>query len=228
MNARQTLVTFTLKYNGDWNKIYEAIRTKELISDEDYEKYGEIAKGYQFITAIDEEYPKALKNIYKPPFVLFYKGDLSLLNNNVLGAFGSRETPVSDRKFYDKIDEHNHTLLSCNDYALDTTKNKTINVLYGGFDIRHHKADLEITEYPNGVNPTQDTMAYSKRIMAGLCNKLVIVNGCLHSANTLLVNQALTMNKDIFIIPHPFEEENLTTQFIVNGATPLVSIEQLD
>ena len=44
------------------------------------------------ITIIDKEYPPLLKEIYQPPWVLFTKGDFSLLENDPkLAVVGSRQ-----------------------------------------------------------------------------------------------------------------------------------------
>lgn len=84
------LVYFAYKYEGDFDKIYEAIKRKERIDDELYDKVCSL--NLQAVTCLDEDYPEALKHIYQSPFVLFYRGDLSLLKNTVrLAVVGSRE-----------------------------------------------------------------------------------------------------------------------------------------
>ena len=81
LEGRNLLLYLSIKYEGDWDKIYCAIKAKEKISKEEVEEVVSTNKT-PFITIIDDDYPNALKNIYKPPFVLFYYGDLSLLNNS--------------------------------------------------------------------------------------------------------------------------------------------------
>ena len=39
-----------------------------------------IKNSIQYICIEDKEYPDKLKNIYSPPLLLFYKGDLSIIN----------------------------------------------------------------------------------------------------------------------------------------------------
>ena len=41
-------------------------------------------------TIIDRNYPKALKEIYHPPVVLYFQGDFELANEPALGVVGSR------------------------------------------------------------------------------------------------------------------------------------------
>ena len=72
--ARNILIALSLKHNGDWDKIYEDIQNKTLVEDT-YTQQAENIKNV--ITILDEEYPQQLKNSFKPPFVLFYKGNIN-------------------------------------------------------------------------------------------------------------------------------------------------------
>jgi DNA processing protein len=90
MKARDILIYLAIKYSGDWSLIYQAIKNKEKVDLEDVEI---VCKKYQnsVITIMDKDYPLKLKNIYHPPFVIFYKGDKSLLNMNIISLVGSRD-----------------------------------------------------------------------------------------------------------------------------------------
>jgi DNA processing protein len=72
LSGRDILLYLTLKYNGDWDKIYNAIRNKEDIDYKDAEKVLDEYPG-EYITMLDEEYPAILKQCYKPPFVLLIR-----------------------------------------------------------------------------------------------------------------------------------------------------------
>ena len=72
LSGRDILLYLTLKYNGDWDKIYDAIRNKEDIDYEDAEKVLDEYPG-EYITMLDKEYPAILKQCYKPPFVLLIR-----------------------------------------------------------------------------------------------------------------------------------------------------------
>ena len=72
MQARKIIVALAIMHKGDWDKIYQAILKKEYPSEEEMEELVSSYKG-NYITILDEEYPKRLKEGYKPPFVLFYE-----------------------------------------------------------------------------------------------------------------------------------------------------------
>ena len=77
---KEILLYFSIKYFGNWEKIYKAIENKEDVDFEKIKSYEEEYEG-KYFTILDKEYPTKLKMVDKPPFVLFFKGDLSLLNS---------------------------------------------------------------------------------------------------------------------------------------------------
>ena len=66
LNIKENLVKYISRFNLD--------EIKETLYKEIYSVY---------LHKKDEEYPKNLKNIYNPPLLLFYKGDLSIINNSL-------------------------------------------------------------------------------------------------------------------------------------------------
>ena len=87
----EILVYLSIIYEGDWNKIYKSILDKEPINKEEVLNR---TKGLNcnYVTLLDSNYPLCLKSIYKPPFVIFYKGDITLLDEEKLkvAVIGSR------------------------------------------------------------------------------------------------------------------------------------------
>lgn len=78
LTMSEILVYFAIKYSNDWGKIYKAINQKERVEQETAREVIDnylAKKGYKYITMIDDVYPSKLKGVYKPPFVIFYKGD---------------------------------------------------------------------------------------------------------------------------------------------------------
>jgi hypothetical protein len=70
MKGRDILLYLAIKYRNNWDAMYEAIKEKELINEEDLKPALEKIKG-EVITIIDENYPEELKTKVKPPFVIF-------------------------------------------------------------------------------------------------------------------------------------------------------------
>ena len=61
------LIYFSIKYKGDWDKIYKALEEKEKVSLEEITKTEENIKSnnWNIITIIDRDYPEKLKTAYK-------------------------------------------------------------------------------------------------------------------------------------------------------------------
>ena len=102
MNAEEIIVSMAIKYRGDWNDIYAGLSDPQ---NRDLEEYLKIAQKMKckYVTILSSDYPEYLKNSFKPPFVLFYYGDISLISN-----IGKNVAVVGSRV--------------CSDYAVETTK----------------------------------------------------------------------------------------------------------
>lgn len=80
-SGRDAIIALDIYFNHDWDKIFEAITSRDisiftvpedLITIETH-KYSLIAEGYMFLVLIDEDYPQNIKHAYKPPFVIYHK-----------------------------------------------------------------------------------------------------------------------------------------------------------
>ena len=144
---RKILLYFALKYQGDYYKIYEAISKKENVEKEKLVNIEKQIKA-NYLTIIDNNYPACFKNIPNPPFVIFYYGDINLINmNNNIGIIGKRKnTDYGKKMTFKLISELNHS--SCivsglakgidalsHQYALEFNL-KTIAVLGSGIVIQ--------------------------------------------------------------------------------------------
>ena len=126
---RNILIHFAIKYNGDYIKILSAIKDKEIVTNEDIDKIKKA--NICALTCLDDNYPSFLREIYAPPFVLFYKGDISLLNSDMISVIGSREPTSYGKEVTEKVYEE----------ILGLYKNDLIN------GIKINEVDKEIIYY---------------------------------------------------------------------------------
>lgn len=84
----EVLLFFILKYKGNWFKVYRALENKEKVSIEDLLAVNSKIKS-NFISIVKDDYPKLLKQIYKPPFGLFMIGNSENLNNEKITLVGN-------------------------------------------------------------------------------------------------------------------------------------------
>src|SRR5690606_10967371 len=60
----------------------------------------------KYVGILDEDYPKLLKECADAPVLLFYKGDLSILNNNCLAIVGTRKISAYGKEVTTKLMEY--------------------------------------------------------------------------------------------------------------------------
>ena len=81
MENRNKLISLAIKYAGNYDLIRKAIIRNEDVE----ERFCPNA-----ITIFDDAYPIELFDLNKSPFVLFYRGDISLLKRDKISIVGSR------------------------------------------------------------------------------------------------------------------------------------------
>lgn len=91
MAMNNIILYFLEKYKQNWQSVYDAIVSKEKIDSEIILNY-HFNKATKYISILDENYPSKFKNTHMPPYILCYEGNLSFINENVLGVFGKPTT----------------------------------------------------------------------------------------------------------------------------------------
>lgn len=88
----ELLLYFSLKYDGNFNKIFDALKSKEAVDEklrsELFETFYKSSSA-KFTTLVSDNYPAKLKEISCPPFVLYYHGNLSLVDKSSVAVAGS-------------------------------------------------------------------------------------------------------------------------------------------
>lgn len=79
MEMRDILVAMAIRHDGDFEKIYNDINLGKHYDPHEVKQLKENIK-YPYVTIIDSNYPEPLKEKNCPPYVLFYEGNLNLIN----------------------------------------------------------------------------------------------------------------------------------------------------
>lgn len=245
------LLYFAIKYEGDWDKIYQAINKKEKIDPKQLEEV--IAKNKDnFITLISNDYPLKLKNIYKPPFVLFYKGDKNLLYDKGvnIGVVGSRKHTEYGKKVTEKLVkdlvDRKVTIISglakgidsiSHNIALDNN-GKTIAVLGNGLDVYYPNENkklqdriadngLLISEYPCFKDASKENFPKRNRIIAALSDGILVTEANNRSGSMITVSRALEMGKEIFCVPNEIDKGSGCNTLIKEGAKLVETVNDI-
>ena len=240
--GRELLIYASIINKGDWLEIYKFILEKPQISEAALTQVmGCIKCGV--ITILDQNYPEYLKKIERPPFVLFYYGDISLLDNyeKNLSIVGSRD--VDDyiveptKELVMQLSCH-YTIVSGLARGIDTIAHesalkvggKTIAVLANGIDYCYpleniemceiiKKKGLVISEYPFDTQPKPTNFPFRNRIIAGLSKGIFIPSIMFASGTYSTLSYAIKFGREVFILPHKPFSVTANNRLINEGAT---------
>ncbi len=236
------LLYFSIKYAGEWDKISHAVTSYEKIKREDFENFLLENKDINFITILDDNYPKSLLRLFNPPFVLFFKGDINILaENNKTAIIGSRKNSWSGRNITIKLSQiaakRKEVIVSGMALGIDSiahqgsidNEGKTIAVLGSGIDYIYPLANkklyydiinkgLVISEYPNLTSPKPINFKNRNRIIAALSNKVIVTEANLRSGTMNTVKWALDIGIDIYCVPSRNNLNSGCNKLIQEGA----------
>ena len=177
------------------------------------------------ITILDKEYPPLLKEIYQPPWALFAKGDLSLLEKDPkLAVVGSRQATQygknAIRMIFPGLIDQGVLIVSglargidalAHEYAIKNNGN-TIAVIAGGFyhiypkenlnlALEMMKNQLVLSEYPPDTRPLRWHFPSRNRIISGLSKGTLIIEAKRKSGSLITANFAVNEGRDVFSLP---------------------------
>ena len=206
------------------DKVYNKVKicfSSEFINSaiDGYEK-----TGIKIVTIDSDQYPEKLKRLYKPPFILYCKGDVGLLKSRCISIVGSRnissKAKETTRYFAKELAGAKLTIVSGMARGADTAAHKgaldangkTIAVLAGGFNeiypVENYglfeeicKTGLVISENRPNTPNLPHMFLIRNRIVAGLSDGVLVTYANLSSGTQSTVEYALEMGSDLFILP---------------------------
>ena len=248
-DGRLLLIHLAVKYAGDYDKILFAVETKEDVP------YEVALKTYQSLkckvmTILDYDYPQKLKESYRPPFVLFYYGDISLIDKKIIATVGSRDVNEVGKLSTEAILKElapGNVVISGLARGIDTiahicairNRAKTIAVLGSGLDYIYpaenkylyqiiKKNHLVISEYPGNTPPIPTHFPARNRIVVALADYVFVPQINDYATGTMIsINIGANLGKPVLIAPHPFYSQTINNKIIDEGAIMAVDIKQI-
>lgn len=199
------------------------------------------------ITILDGGYPQRLKEIYLPPIVLFYRGNLSLINQKAVAVVGSREhskyAKECIREIIPALVKDDIVVISGLARGVDTLAHEetlkangsTIAVIGSGLDVVYPlensklydliaKRGLILSEYPLQSRPLKFHFPYRNRIIAGLSHGVCVIEAKEKSGSLITANLALSENREVFAVPGSiFSIHSKGTNSLIEAGACLVS-----
>lgn len=196
----------------------------ELASQTLKQKLEENLTQAKVLTILNSQYPEQLRESYRPPTVLFYQGDITLLERPLFGVVGARENTSyaydALKRLLPPVVKQKLALVSGLAKGVDglaqrltlELSGKTIAVIGNGLDISYPnenkalqeqigQAGLLLSEYAIGSPPLRYHFPMRNRIIAGLVKVLLVVEARHHSGSLITANLALQENREVLALP---------------------------
>ncbi len=206
------------------------INAKKIISNKDVlkraEEEVEFILKYKIkpIFFTDVEYPQRLKFCNDSPVMMFYKGNANLNAEKIVAVVGTRKPDDYGKELTQRllndlagsgilvisglaygVDGHAHK------YALDNGL-QTVGVVAHGLDRVYPTAHTALakkmlknggllTDFMSGTNPDAVNFPKRNRIVAGLCDALVVIQSKREGGSLITATIASSYNKDVFAFP---------------------------
>lgn len=214
----------------------------------DPESYASSIKdlGISWLTIFDDSYPKLLKQIYDPPVILYYKGEILPQDAQAVAVVGSRKMTGYGRAVTEQftqglvgggltivsglargVDSQAHTV------ALEMD-GRTIAVLGGGLNNIFPPENISLaekiissgailSELPPDYPSLPGNFPARNRIIAGLSLAVLVTEAAQDSGSLITARLALEQGRDVFAVPGPITSSLSfgTIDLIKEGARPV-------
>lgn len=249
-DSRKLLIYLAIKYKGDYEQILNAMLVKDI--NVPYEDILKVCNSLtcKAITYLDYDYPLRLKQIKCPPLVLFYYGDISLLDKKSIAVVGSRDYSEYGKECTEKVIAgiiKGNVVVSGLAKGIDAIAHQaainnggqTIAILGSGIDYCYPFENMELyeeikkrhllmSEYPFDASPDREHFPMRNRIVVALGEALFVPQINTYMSGTMIsLNFALELGKEVFVAPHPLGSQTINNQLLNEGATLVISKEQM-
>jgi DNA processing protein len=172
----------------------------------------------------ESQYPQRLKHCEDPPPILFFKGEADLNGGKILSVVGTRKNTDYGRRsveeYLEALSQQDVLVISGLAYGIDhiahkaALKNglKTIGVLASGLDTIYPSSHTTLardmirhggllTEFLSGTKPDKQNFPRRNRIVAGLCDALLVAETDIRGGSMITADIAAGYNREIFAVP---------------------------
>lgn len=202
-----------------------------------------------------EDYPVLLKQIYDPPVIFYYKGNLNLLQQPLLAVTGTRSASIistlATKLLPNYIKKSGYTGIASGTsrglekQAILECLNKNIPILivlttslekdfpFENKKVYQNVADLPqnliISELPVGSGINKWSFPRRNRILTGISKALLVLEAPEQSGVLSSVSLAISQNREILVFIDPSQSRNQSGfRLVEEGATKLCMIDFLN
>ncbi|MDF2670514.1 MAG: protecting protein DprA [Paenibacillus sp.] len=235
----------------------KAERIISLLNDNDFieqRRDSYHSRGIVLMSRYDNDYPEWLSQIAQPPWILYLKGNVSLLQRPCIAMVGTRTPTAYGKKvayqFAQQLADAGMTVVSGLARGIDSEAHRgalraehggsTIGVLGCALDTVYPPENaslytqlaehgLLVSEFPLGTPVHPGLFPQRNRIIAGLSLGTIVVEAADRSGSLITADQALEYSRDVFAVPGPITSPKSagTLSLIKQGAKTVTCIEDV-
>lgn len=201
-------------------------------------------KGYRPLCYGSDEYPALLAETSDAPPLLWARGNLACLAKPIVALVGARNASSLGRRMTHTIAqglaEAGFSVVSGLARGIDaaahtaTLKQGAIAVVAGGLDVYYPRENQKLyqdipengillTEQPAGLIPQARHFPMRNRIIAGMAQAVVVMEGAARSGSLITARNALDIGRDVMAVPgHPFDGRAAGCNFLIRDGAMLV------
>ncbi len=204
----------------------------------------------QMIDIYHPEYPSLLKEIYDPPLVLAYLGDLDLLRGPKVAIVGTRKASrisvLATKLLILALQDIDYEIRIVSGMALGIDRQAFISAMDSHLGVIGILGTSITEEYPPGnrdlykrmkespntlllsefifpTEPARWTFPKRNRLISGLVNDVYIMESGKKSGTLSTANSALSQNREIHVFDHELQNDNTGgLQLLSEGAEALL------
>ncbi|NBW34887.1 MAG: DNA-protecting protein DprA [Cytophagia bacterium] len=208
----------------------------------------------ELIFYLDKNYPSRLKQLQDAPTLLYCKGAIDFENPKSIAIVGTRKATAYGRECVEQLIAelvpHQALIVSGLAYGIDIQAHKqaikqglqTLAIMGSGIDVIYpatHKDAAHqmqkngglVTENRIGAKPDAHNFPLRNRIIAGLCDALIVVEAAEKGGALITAEIANSYNKDVFAFPGNVGEthsEGCNTLIKNNKAHLITSVKDIE
>jgi DNA processing protein len=175
-----------------------------------------------FIT--DSKYPTRLLHCYDSPVLLYYRGNADLNADKIVSIVGTRNNSEYGRditeKFISELAAQQVLVCSGLAFGIDSIAHKaalkndlcTVGVLAHGLDMIYPGQNKSLakqmtahggllTDFRSNTNPDKQNFPRRNRIVAGVCDALVVMESSKKGGSLITADLAGSYNREVFAFP---------------------------
>ncbi|WP_244594314.1 DNA-processing protein DprA [Leptospira ryugenii] len=211
--------------------------------------------GQNFINIYSKAYPELLREIYDPPLVLSFIGDLSLFSLPKVAIVGTRKaSPVSllaTKLLVERLGETSiPTLALVSGMAMGVDRQVFITAMDQGLavigllgtsiqeeyppsnrdlykKVKAYQKHLLLTEYIHEQSPSPWTFPKRNRLISGLAPIVYIMESGKKSGTISTAHSALSQNREIVVFDHSLQYDNEGGRVLVSEGADVLNFEDL-